>query len=141
LLQPPVNVLRLSLHPDGLAPRIVNLAQWRTHLFSRLRRQIDITADPTLADLLAQLSEYPAPAAGSSTAAAGHAQTDVAVPFQLATDSGVLSFISTTTVFGTPVDILLSELALESFFPADTATAAALQRLADARSACRIDDR
>jgi transcriptional regulator with XRE-family HTH domain len=129
LLQPPVNVLRLSLHPAGLAPRIVNLAEWRAHLFLRLRlrRQIDITGDPVLADLLKELQQYPAP--GGSGNAEPH-QAEVAVPFRLATDVGVLSFISTTTVFGTPVDILLSELALESFFPADAATAAVLQRMA-----------
>lgn len=132
LLQPPVNVLRLSLHPGGLAPRIVNLAEWSAHLFLRLRRQIDITADPVLSELLEELSNYPAPS-GSNTAAT-RVQAEVAVPFRLATDAGVLSFISTTTVFGTPVDILLSELALESFFPADAATAAVLQTMAAARA-------
>ena len=131
LLRPPVNVLRLSLHPEGLAPRIVNLAEWRAHLFLRLRRQIDITADPVLAELLAELLKYPAP--GGSNAAETRVQAEVAVPFRLATEAGVLSFISTTTVFGTPVDILLSELALESFFPADAATTAVLQAMAAAR--------
>lgn len=132
LLQPPVNVLRLSLHPEGLAPRIVNLAEWRAHLFLRLRRQIDITADPVLADLLAELLKYPAPS--DSNAHETRVQAEVAVPLRLATDAGVLSFISTTTVFGTPVDILLSELALESFFPADAATTAVLQAMAAARA-------
>jgi transcriptional regulator with XRE-family HTH domain len=131
LLKPPVNVLRLSLHPEGLAPRIVNLAEWRAHLFLRLRRQIDITADPVLAELLAELLKYPAPS--GSNAGETRVQAEVAVPFRLATDAGVLSFISTTTVFGTPVDILLSELALESLFPADSATTAVLQAMAAAR--------
>jgi transcriptional regulator with XRE-family HTH domain len=124
LLAPPVNVLRLSLHPAGLAPRIVNLAEWRSHLFARLRRQVDITADPALVRLLEELHRLPAPAG-----AAEHAHGDggaVFVPFKLATDTGVLSFISTITVFGTPVDITLAELALESFFPADERTAAFL---------------
>ena len=132
LLQPPVNVLRLSLHPQGLAPRIVNLAEWRAHLFLRLRRQIDITADPVLADLLAELLAYPAPS--GANAQETRVQAEVAVPFRLATDAAVLSFISTTTVFGTPMDILLSELALESFFPADAATTAVLQTMAAARA-------
>lgn len=134
LLQPPVNVLRLSLHPGGLAPRIANYWQWRTHLFERLRRQIDVSGDPFLIDLVNELGAYPAPnlcTAASKQAAAGvHDFGGVVVPFQLATDKGTLSFISTTTVFGTPVDVTLSELALESFFPADAATADALRQMA-----------
>lgn len=132
LHRPPVNVLRLSLHPDGLAPRIVNLAEWRAHLFLRLRRQIDITADPVLVELLKELSSYPSPS--NANVAEPRVQPDVAVPFRVATEAGVLSFISTTTVFGTPVDILSSELALESFFPADAATAAVLHSMAAARA-------
>lgn len=131
LLQPPANVLRLSLHPDGLAPRIANYAQWRAHLFERLRRQIEVSGDSFLADLLNELGGYPAPgAAATQPPAAAHDFAGVVVPFQLATDNGTLSFISTTTVFGTPVDVTLSELALESFFPADAATAQALRQLA-----------
>jgi hypothetical protein len=131
LLQPPVNVLRLSLHPDGLAPRIVNLSEWRSHLLTRLRRQIEVSADPVLAELLQELSDYPAPAGADFHGAENsQAMASVVVPLRLATDAGVLSFISTTTVFGTPVDVTLSELALESFFPADVATAAALRQLA-----------
>ncbi len=130
LLQPPCNVLRLSLHPAGLASRIANYAEWRSHLFERLRRQIEITADPVLAQLLDELAAYPAP---DGAATVSHA-TDkeyggVVVPFQLKTEAGTLSFISTITVFGTPVDVTLSELALESFFPADAATANALRNL------------
>jgi transcriptional regulator with XRE-family HTH domain len=127
LLTPPINVLRLTLHPDGMAPRIVNLSEWRAHLLARLRRQIEVSADSVLAELFKELTEYPAPAHTAEPAAGGVA---FAVPFRLATDAGVLSFISTITVFGTPVDVTLSELALESFFPADTATAAALRHLA-----------
>ena len=97
----------------------MNLAEWRAHLLLRLRRQIDITADPVLVDLLVKLSRYPAPS--DADAGETQVQVEVAVPFRLATKAGVLSFISTTTVFGTPVDILLSELALESLFPADAA--------------------
>jgi transcriptional regulator with XRE-family HTH domain len=129
LLEPPFNVLRLSLHPDGLAPRIVNLAQWRAHLLARLRRQIEISADTTLMALHEELSGYPAPQTPARVSETEAANAFV-VPFRLATPAGVLSFISTTTVFGTPIDVTLSELALETFFPADAATAAALRTLA-----------
>jgi transcriptional regulator with XRE-family HTH domain len=135
LLKPPVNVLRLSLHPDGLAPRIANLAEWRAHLIERLRRQVEASADATLGELLRELSAYPAPRRPHSAAAADDRNyAGVVVPLRLVVDGGVLSFFSTTTVFGTPVDITLAELALESFFPADAATAEALRRLAGAKS-------
>jgi transcriptional regulator with XRE-family HTH domain len=131
LLAPPVNVLRLSLHPQGLAPRIANLAQWRAHLLERLRRQIDVSADPVLSQLLKELQGYPVPAAARArTPSHANHFAGVLVPFQFLTDAGTLSFFSTTTVFGTPIDITLSELALEAFFPADAATAEALRRLA-----------
>jgi transcriptional regulator with XRE-family HTH domain len=125
LLEPPVNVMRLALHPDGLAPRIANLAEWRAHLLERLRHQVAASADPVLADLADELRGYPAPP-GSRDPAPDYA--GVVVPLQLRTGAGTLSLFSTTTVFGTPVDITLSELAVESFFPADEATAAALAR-------------
>lgn len=128
LLTPPVNVLRVSLHPDGLAPRIVNLAQWRAHLFARLRRQIDITADADLIALLAELQAYPVPQRAARREAAEF--DGVVVPLQLAMGDTRLNLISTTTVFGTPVDITLSELALETFFPADAETAAVLRKIA-----------
>jgi len=135
LLQPPVNVLRLSLHPKGLAPRIANLAEWRAHLFARLRRQIEVSADPVLTELLRELETYPAPRAQKAgRPACGHEYAGVLVPVQFITEQGVLSFFSTTTVFGTPLDITLSELALESFFPADAATMQTLRDLAAAAS-------
>lgn len=130
LLQPPVNVLRLSLHPKGLAPRIANLAEWRAHLLERLRRQVEVSADPVLSQLLKELHGYPAPGtARQRKPANGGEFAGVVVPLQFLTDAGTLSFFSTTTVFGTPIDITLSELALEAFFPADAATAEALRRL------------
>jgi transcriptional regulator with XRE-family HTH domain len=135
LLQPPVNVLRLGLHPDGLAPRIVNYAEWRGHLFERLRRQVEASADAVLIDLLAELQAYPAPTApvlALPPVVAEAAHPDIVVPFRLATPEGILSFLSTTTVFGTPVDVTLSELAVESFFPADDTTADILRRWAAA---------
>ncbi len=129
LLKPPVNVMRLSLHPDGLAPRIVNLAQWKAHLLARLKQQVAASGDAVLAALVDELAAYP-PAGehdpGDETVGG------VVVPMQVRmADGTALSFISTTTVFGTPVDITLSELALETFFPADDATAQALRRLGD----------
>lgn len=126
LLEPPVNVLRVSLHPEGLAPRTTNLAEWRAHLLSRLRHQIDVTSDPVLIRLLRELRDYPAPAEP-------HVEPDsasVVVPFRVAAEGRELSFFGTITVFGTPVDITLSELALEAFYPADTATAEALRQMA-----------
>jgi transcriptional regulator with XRE-family HTH domain len=137
LLKPPVNVLRLSLHPKGLAPRIANLAEWRAHLLARLRRQIDLSADPVLAALLTELRGYPAPLSAAPTAIAEYG--DIVVPFRLTSRAGVLSFFSTTTVFGTPVDITLAELALESFFPADAATVDSLRRLADEGAGADVD--
>jgi len=128
LLAPPVNVLRLSLHPQGLAPRIVNLGQWRAHLLERLEQQVAATGDETLAALRAELAAYPV-REDSDAPPADRSLAGVVVPLQLRTAAGVLSFISTTTIFGTPVDVTLQELAVESFFPADAATAAALAAL------------
>jgi transcriptional regulator with XRE-family HTH domain len=130
LVDPPVNVMRLSLHPDGIAPRIANLAEWRDHALDRLRQQVEATADPILAELLEELRGYPAPE-GQDEASPGDAPyAGVVVPLRFVTDAGILSFFSTTTVFGTPVDVTLSELAVESFFPADKATAEVLRRMA-----------
>jgi transcriptional regulator with XRE-family HTH domain len=133
LIEPQANVLRLSLHPKGLSARIANLPEWRAHLIERLRRQIEVSADPVLVDLLAELQAYPVPVrSGPRKANLGPdlAVSGVVVPFQLVTEAGTLSLFSTTTVFGTPVDVTLSELALECFYPADAATAEALQRMA-----------
>lgn len=127
LLRPPVNVLRLSLHPGGLAPRIVNLPEWRAHLLARLDGQIAATGDPVLADLKAELKSYPAGVSQRPHQDYG----GVLIPMQLRTAAGLLSLFSTTTMFGNPVDITLSELALESFFPADAETGERLRRLAE----------
>ncbi len=124
LLQPPVNVLRLSLHPLGLAPRIANLSEWRGHLLDRLRRQIDASSDPVLSDLLRELRDYPVPEAFPPRPPRDYA--GIVVPFELRTPAGVLAFFGTTTVFGTPVDITLAELAVEAFFPADDFTKSAI---------------
>ncbi|MCD9027197.1 helix-turn-helix domain-containing protein [Luteimonas sp. BDR2-5] len=128
LLQPPVNVLRLSLHPDGVAPRIANLPQWRAHVLERLRHQWQATADPVLAALLAELQAYPCDDGKADADVPADALDSIVVPLQLHDGhGGLLSFFSTTTVFGTPRDITLSELAIESFFPADARTAAAMR--------------
>ena len=127
LLSPPVNVLRLSLHPLGLQPRIVNLAEWREHLFARLRKQIELTADQVLIDLHAELQALPMKPRPVAPRAAFLDLGGIAVPLRLQSEAGVLSFLSTTTVFGTPVDVTLSELMLETFFPADDFTASALR--------------
>jgi len=124
LLQPPVNVMRLSLHPKGLAPRIANLPEWRAHLLARLKQQVEASADPVLVSLLEELQAYPAPAADRP-----HTPQSVLVPLKLESAAGLLSFVSTTTVFGTPVDVTLTELALETFFPADAETRALVARL------------
>jgi len=127
LLTPRLNVLRVSLHPEGIAARIVNLAEWGAHLLERLHRQCETTADPELIALHDELRGYPIPARKTPRHGAGEA---VLVPLQIRmSNNDVLSFISTTMVFGTPVDVTLSELALETFFPADDVTAKALQAM------------
>lgn len=128
LLQPPVNVLRLSLHPQGLAPRIVNLGQWRHHLFERLRQQIQATGDRTLQALEQELRGYPMAEGEDETRLDGEV-LGIAVPLRIRTPGGVLNLISTTTIFGTPVDVTLQELALETFFPADAFTTDALRAM------------
>ncbi|QIK78100.1 helix-turn-helix domain-containing protein [Sphingomonas piscis] len=124
LLVPQPNVLRLSLHPEGLAPRIANLAEWKAHLLARLGGQVRASGDPQLAALLEELKSYPAPASS------GHHQlSEVASPLILDSPAGPLSFLSTTTVFGTAVEVTLSEVTIESFFPADEATSERLKSL------------
>jgi hypothetical protein len=127
LLETPMNALRLTLHPEGLAPRIVNLSEWRMHLLSRLQKQIQVTADPRLMELRRELLSYPTPKGEGRAASAADGQL-VAVPLQIRTELGTLSFFSMTAVFGTPIEVTLSELALEFFVPGNAATAEAVQR-------------
>ena len=127
LLKPPVNVLRLTLHPRGLAPAILNLDEWRTHLLGRVRRHIASTGDEVLSALAAELATYGAASMEIPNDASELA--GIAVPLTLRTPSGVLSFISTTTMFGAPKDVTLAEVALEAFFPENEATAQALRTL------------
>ncbi len=125
LLEPPVNVLRLGLHPDGLAARIANLPEWRAHLLDRLARQAVATGDPAIDALLDELAAYPGGEGGASPAA--DPLGGVAVPLRLRHEAGELAFISTVTTFGTAVDITVAELAVEAFLPADAATADAMR--------------
>jgi transcriptional regulator with XRE-family HTH domain len=125
LLEPPVNVMRVALHPSGLAPRTINFPAWRSHLLGRLARQVEVSADPELAKLLEELRAYPT----LFGAASAISETiDMVVQFELATELRPMAFLSTTTVFGAPMDITLSELAMECFYPANEATAAILLR-------------
>ncbi len=135
LMKPPVNVLRLSIHPAGLARRIVNFTEWRNHLVHRLHGQVDATGDAVLANLIEELRAYPTPDAAARAPRSSRDYAGIVVPLQLATEEGVLTLFSTTTIFGTPVDVTLSELAIEAFFPADPETGSALRRLAEKRQA------
>ena len=125
LLERPVNAMRLSLSPKGVAPRVENLAEWRAHMLSRLTQQVQLTADPGLIALLAEVKSYPAPLARA------HEPNPMAVPFKLRIEAGLLNFFTTTMVFGSPVDITLSELAVELFFPADQATIDLVRKLTE----------
>jgi transcriptional regulator with XRE-family HTH domain len=136
LLEAPVNALRLSLHPEGIASSIVNWHAWRAHVLARLQRQVEVSADDTLAALRDELAGYPAPPGALSPDEDSSAVLNqIAVPLRLRTPLGVLSFFSTTTVFGTPIDVTLSELAIEAFFPADPQTTAALRAYAENQGA------
>jgi transcriptional regulator with XRE-family HTH domain len=127
LLSPPVNVVRASLHPDGLARLIVNQGEYAGHLLERLRRQLDTSGDPSLSALLEEIADYPAVRAAAD---APHGPPGPVLPIQLRLGEETLSFFTTMTVFGAPLDVTLSELAIESFFAADGATADAVRRLA-----------
>lgn len=130
LLAPPANVMRLALHPDGLASKLLNLAAWREHLLRRLQQQIAMTGDEVLIRLHQELAGYPVPSGAQGAQDAHDDLGGLALPCQLQTPAGVLSLISTITVFGSPIDVTLQELAIESFFPADEFTAKALRQIA-----------
>jgi transcriptional regulator with XRE-family HTH domain len=122
LLEPPANALRISLHPQGMAPRIVNLGEWADHILRRLERHLRLTGDPAIAGLLEELSAYP----GTEWEGEEASEHDVFVPLRMrGADGEELSFFGTIATFGTAVDVTVAELSIESFFPADAATAAA----------------
>jgi hypothetical protein len=120
-LRQPVNAMRLILHPAGMGPRIVNFAQWRAHSLSVLRQQIETGADPVVQRLHAEIAAYPVPP-NSEPLGGFEARQHLATPLRIATRLGTVSFLNTVTVFGTPNDVTLAELALEMLFPADTKT-------------------
>ena len=117
LLQPPVNVLRVSLHPEGIAPNIVNLGEWRGHLLARLKRQALSTASAGLRELHAELLAYPCDQPVPDVEIPG--PSDIVLPLRLRFRGGELAFSSIVATFGTPLDVTVAELAIESFFPAD----------------------
>jgi transcriptional regulator with XRE-family HTH domain len=124
LLRPPVNCMRLALHPEGVAPRIINLAEWRAHLLHRLERQLALSGDSRLAELLDELCSYPG--ADGSVPHADETK-EIMVELRLAHgDDRELRFFSTVTTFGTALDVTMSELSIEAFFPADHLTAQSL---------------
>jgi transcriptional regulator with XRE-family HTH domain len=135
LLQPPMNAMRLTLHPQGLAPRIRNLSEWRAHLLERMARQAALRSSAALRALYEEVAAYPVP--GGDAAGRGEAAEETAAPFALPlrieVEGRVLSFISTATTFNTPMDVTVSELAVETFLPAEAETAAALRELRASR--------
>jgi transcriptional regulator with XRE-family HTH domain len=129
LLESPINMLRLCLHPKGFTSQIMNYSEWRNSVIKYLERQVEVTADAFLLELLHELKTYPKPnSAKDARATAETANSGISIPLRLRKKEGELSFISTVTVFGTPIDVTLSELAIESFFPADTRTQQILHR-------------
>ena len=130
LLKPPVNAVRIILHPQGLGPRVVNFVEWRAHTIAVLQQQLETRADPVVDSLLAEVMSYPAPIGGVA-AATGDGPQRYATPLQIATRLGTVSFLNTNTIFGTPTDVTLSELALEMLFPADESTVAIVKAMGD----------
>ncbi|HEV7158597.1 MAG TPA: helix-turn-helix transcriptional regulator [Caulobacteraceae bacterium] len=119
LLTPPVNGLRLSLHPRGMAPRIINLGEWRAAILARVRSQMAASGDADLAELYAELKSY----GEEDDIPDASGRDGPLIPFRLASEVGPLSFLTTTMVFDSPLDVTLSELIIECFFPADAETA------------------
>lgn len=139
LLAPPVNVLRLAVHPDGLASRIINARDYVGFLVARLRHEVAVSGDPVLTELLEELGAWRHEQGWDVREAETSAIHGIAVPFRIRTDLGILSFLGTTTVFGTATDITVSELTIESFFPLDSATRDALGGLGYSWSAAEAD--
>ena len=119
----PVNAVRLTLHPEGMGPRILNYAEWRGHTLHLLKNQLQRQADPGLETLLAEVQSYPVPVRSDAHSNPELDATQrLATPLRIATRFGTVSFLNTLTVFGTPSDVTLAELALEMLFPADDET-------------------
>ncbi|MGW5938628.1 helix-turn-helix domain-containing protein [Streptomyces celluloflavus] len=128
LLRPPLNAMRITLHPAGLAPRIRNLPEWRSHLLAQMERQLALLRSAPLRALYDEVSGYPLPGGGREPVAGGE-HPRFALPLLIEHEGAVLSFISTMTTFNTPMDVTVSELAVETFLPADAETAARLRKL------------
>ena len=133
LLEPPANALRIALHPDGMARRTMNLAEWSAHLLARLHREAQLTSDPSLDALHEELAGYPGVVVQAPRAELG--SHDIVLPLRLRDGDGEreLTFFSTLSTFGTAVDITLSELAIEAFYPANADTALRLLEDIDPR--------
>jgi len=142
LLAPPLNAMRLTLHPEGLAPRIRNLREWRGHLLAQMERDIALRRSEPLRALYEEVAAYPYPSEGSSTESSpgnesenesdegpGETVPYFALPMQIEHDGRVLSFISSISTFNTPMDVTVAELAIETLLPADPATVKYLQSL------------
>ena len=129
LLEPPANALRIALHPEGMAPRIANLAEWSGHLLHRLQRRAAITGSAELEQLHAELVTFPGVHPEPPSRDLG---AEIALPLRLRRNGEELSFLATQTTFGTAVDITLAELSLEAFYPADEVTADAVRAAATA---------
>jgi len=124
LVAPPANALRATLHPLGMAPRILNLSEWSAHLMQRLRRQAAITGDPELERLYEELATYPG--VSVEVPAEDRAANDIVLPLRMRAGNRELAFFSTVSTFGTAAEITLAELTIEAFYPANAATAAHL---------------
>jgi hypothetical protein len=130
LLQPPLNTMRLTLHPEGLAPRIRNLPEWRGHLLDQMRRQIALSRSEPLRALYDEVAAYPAPEpAPDAVAEPPSPAPHFALPMRIEHEGQILSFVSSISTFNTPMDVTVAELAVETLLPADPATVKALQEL------------
>ncbi|MFJ9428179.1 helix-turn-helix domain-containing protein [Streptomyces sp. NPDC101490] len=133
LLTPPLNAMRITLHPEGLAPRVRNLPEWRGHLLAQMERQIGLARSESLRALYAEVAAYPVPSGTDGGAAGDGGAADpypyFALPLRIEHDGRVLSFVSSISTFNTPLDVTVAELAIETFLPADPATVAYLRSL------------
>ncbi|MCX5229847.1 helix-turn-helix domain-containing protein [Streptomyces sp. NBC_00233] len=134
LLTPPLNAMRITLHTEGLAPRIRNLPEWRGHLLHQMERQIALARSESLRALYAEVTAYPPPPGADDGDGAGAPGPEevypyFALPLRIEHDGRVLSFVSSISTFNTPLDVTVAELAIETFLPADPATVAYLHSL------------
>ncbi|WP_326769044.1 helix-turn-helix transcriptional regulator [Streptomyces sp. NBC_01591] len=129
LLVPPLNAMRLTLHPEGLAPRIRNLREWRADLLAQMERQIALARSAELREVYEEVAGYPVPESTAGTGSGPVPSLPFALPLLIEHDAGVLSFVCSIATFNTPMDVTVAELAIETFLPADQATADHLRSL------------